>query len=318
MTTPRPPLIIELDDTIIEQEQESEAILPSNQSNSDLSDSEHSFTSISSQNSGSLQNTDMTSQNSAVAVQKIAFWSSNPSAWFRVIETQFTVSRITEEVTKFNHVISMLDQETINKCMDILENLSSETPYTEFRAQIISRLSESEQSRLNKVLSGTDLGDRKPSELLSHMQSLAGDAFKAEALKTLWLSRLPPQMRAILAVSSEELPKLALLGDKIMETMPSQTLASASINPSSSPSHLEQQISQLSKKFDELKSNLSSRRDSNRTNNRQRNRSRSKSRSTICYFHRKFGEQARKCTNWCTFKKGNTAQPKSGNGQTGQ
>lgn len=100
----------------------------------------------------SLEQTDtaennMTSvQNAAVTVQKIAFWAANPAAWFRVIETQFVAGRITDEVTRFNHVISMLDAETINKCMDILETIPNSNPYTDFRDRVIARLSASEQS----------------------------------------------------------------------------------------------------------------------------------------------------------------------------
>lgn len=102
-------------------------------------------------NSPEQQNTNennmTSSQNAAVTVQKIAFWSANPAAWFRVIEAQFVAARITDEVTRFNHVISMLDAETINKCMDILETIPTSNPYTDFRDRVISRLSASEQSR---------------------------------------------------------------------------------------------------------------------------------------------------------------------------
>lgn len=150
-----PPLIIESDDTLNDQStllQTEVTTLPSLcQSNTDPSDSEHSFTSIQSQSpigSSSKQSLNMANQNAAVCVKKIAFWTANPKAWFRVIETQFSVSRITEEVTKFNHVISMLDPETVNKCMDIIETVSSDEPFTDFRDRVIARMSESEQSRL--------------------------------------------------------------------------------------------------------------------------------------------------------------------------
>lgn len=289
-----------------------------------MSDSENSSGTGSSNQANNSNNTMSNRSNSnmsAVSVQKIAFWPTNPTAWFRVIETQFTAARITEEVTKFNHVISMLDAGIIDKCMDILETIPTDKPYTEFRDQVIIRMSESEQSRLQKVLLGTDLGDRRPSELLSHMKSLAGDSFKEEVLKALWLKRLPPQMRAILAISSESLTKLAVLGDKIMETMPGHQVSSVE-GSSSNVSKLELQVSQLSKKFNELNRNFSNNRGNYRqrlrSNSRNRSRSKSRSKDSICYFHRKFGEQARNCTNWCKWKKPENNRPNSGNGQTGQ
>lgn len=149
------------------------------------------------------------------------------------------------------------------------------------------------------------------------MKALAGDSFKDEALKTLWLQRLPPQVRAILAISSEELTKLALLGDKVFETLPGQQLAASSVvsEPHSSTANLEKQIRELTKKFDELQRSVSQRKGNDRSRSRPRNRSRSSSRvkQDICYFHQKFGKQAKNCTNWFKWKKDSN----SGNDQTG-
>lgn len=238
------------------------------------------------------------------SVQKISFWPAHPAAWFRIIENQFTAARIYQESIKFNHVISMLDSQMIENCMDLIENLDAETPYNTFKEGVIARMAESEQSRLQKVLLGTDLGDRKPSELLSKMQSLAGDSVRPEALKTLWLQRLPTQVRAILAVSSEELTKLALLGDKILETVNHQSIASTSTNNSvsaiSGTSKIEEQISQLTMQFEKFRNNF---KQSDR--NRSRSRSRYNNNEKICYYHKRFGNNAKKCTKWCKFNQSN-------------
>lgn len=262
---------------------------------------------------------------SAVNIQKIAFWQSNPCAWFKVIDNQFSAARITDELTKFNHVMSMLDPDTIQKCMDLIETSDpAETPYSSFKEQAIRRMSESEQSRLQKVLRGTDLGDRKPSELLCHMKALAGESLQGEVLKTLWLQRLPQQVRSILAISSENIENLAMLGDKIMETLPNQ-IASATSSANacygdecSEPITIEQQISKLTKKFEQFQRNFSNndRNKYGRSRSRTRSQSRSRSKESVCYYHRKFGDQARNCTNWCQYK--NKNQSNSGNASTGQ
>lgn len=113
------------------------------------------------------------------------------------------------------------------------------------------------------------------------MKSLAGDSIKDEALKALWLQRLPPQVRAILAISSEELTKLALLGDKILETLPGQQLAASSVvsEPHPATVNLEIQITALTKKFDELQRSVSQRKSNDQSRSRPRNRSRSNSRA---------------------------------------
>ena len=56
-----------------------------------------------------------------------------------------------------------------------------------------------------------------PSQLLSHMRSLAGEMVGEPLLKSLWLARLPNQMQSILAALSDELLQLATTADKINE-----------------------------------------------------------------------------------------------------
>lgn len=254
-----------------------------------------------------------TSNVSVVTVQKISFWPSNPAAWFKVLDNQFTAARVTDELTKFNHVMSMLDTVTIEKCMDIIEGTPTATAYSSFKAEAINRFSESKNSRLQKVLSGIDLGDRKPSQLLNEMKALAGTDFADEALKTLWLQRLPAQVRAILAASSEELTPLSILADKIMETMPSNSIASvandafsAPTGRSSSLAALEQQISQLSERFNRLETGRYDRSSRGRQRSRQndfRGRSQTRSPGRFCFYHDRYGSRARNCRSPCSFQK---------------
>lgn len=247
----------------------------------------------------------------AVAIQKIPFWSNSPAAWFRVIENQFVSARINSESSRFNHVIGMLDADAISKCMDVIEGLSPEHPYTEFRAGVLARFAESEQSRLQRVLMGTDLGDRKPSQLLSEMRALAGNAIGDEALKTLWLQRLPSQVRAILAASTEPIAGLALLGDRVMETI---SISSHTPSISVVESGLERQISSLVKRLDGLEKSFRDFR--NRSRGRSGHRSRVQSNlgsgsvspqpgssgsDKICFYHRRYKERARYCNRPCSY-----------------
>ena len=60
------------------------------------------------------------------------------------------------------------------------------------------------------MLSLNGLGDRKPSELLQHMQNLNADP--ATLFKALFLAQLPPDVRRILSTSSKtEIADLALI-----------------------------------------------------------------------------------------------------------
>ena len=71
------------------------------------------------------------------------------------------------------------------------------------------------QAEKDQTLLGLNgLGDRKPSELLQHMQNLNADP--ATLFKALFLAQLPPDVRRILATSSKtEIADLALEADRI-------------------------------------------------------------------------------------------------------
>ncbi|GFY79180.1 hypothetical protein TNIN_127721 [Trichonephila inaurata madagascariensis] len=63
-----------------------------------------------------------------------------------------------------------------------------------------------------------ELGDRRPSDLLRQMKSLAGSSISDELIKSLWLQRLPQQTQAILSISKDSLyiNNIAEMADKII------------------------------------------------------------------------------------------------------
>ncbi|CAB0032711.1 unnamed protein product [Trichogramma brassicae] len=84
------------------------------------------------------------------------------------------------------------------------------------------RLSASEEQRVRQLISEEELSDRKPSQFLRHLHSLAANTILQDnLLQQLWLQRLPSHVRAILASQAElALDKLADLADKIVEVSP--------------------------------------------------------------------------------------------------
>ncbi|GFY42299.1 uncharacterized protein TNIN_214911 [Trichonephila inaurata madagascariensis] len=61
-----------------------------------------------------------------------------------------------------------------------------------------------------------ELGDRRPSDLLRQMKSLAGSSISDELIKSLWLQRLPQQTQAIFSTSKDTLNNIAEMADKII------------------------------------------------------------------------------------------------------
>ncbi|XP_035216622.1 uncharacterized protein LOC118190043 [Stegodyphus dumicola] len=131
-------------------------------------------------------------------------------------------------------------------------------------------------------------------------------------LKSLQVSRLPKNTQSILAVLSYELPKLAIVADKITDLTTLPNINSAS---TASTSPIEQQVAELTKQLNELllaiknsRERSCERTDNHSQCNRRRNRSNGRYRqhkepcNNICFYHTNFGSNARKCVSPCNFR----------------
>ncbi|KAJ6642924.1 Retrovirus-related Pol polyprotein from transposon 17.6, partial [Pseudolycoriella hygida] len=148
--------------------------------------------------------------------------------------------------------------------------------YGNLKAKILNNFSDSNHKKMSKLLQDTVLGDKKPSGLLNEMKRLSTPEINEELLKTLWIKRLPTEVRVILSTSTQTLAEMSELADKIVEVANLSNVNAVSKSmPQTSDSQissLERCIAQLTKAVDKL----------NQRNSDQRtgpsNRSRSKSR----------------------------------------
>ncbi|KAJ3623559.1 hypothetical protein MTP99_019778 [Tenebrio molitor] len=94
------------------------------------------------------------------------FWGNRPELWFSMAEAKFNLAstRITKEETKFYHVLTVLSPEIAAEVADVITTPDSTEPYTRLKEAIIERLSLSETQKLKQLLSGQELGSRKPSQ----------------------------------------------------------------------------------------------------------------------------------------------------------
>ncbi|XP_070395576.1 uncharacterized protein [Dermacentor albipictus] len=206
------------------------------------------------------------------------FWTGDPELWFVQVESQFAARRITADSTKYHQVVGNLPPAT-----------ASET----LKETSIRRVAPTEPERLQQLLREAELGDRRPRQLLRHMQQLAGDATASDGrlVRELFLQRLPASVRIGLTASGEtDLAKMAELADKLM-AVAVPTVASVYVDAPSANT-LQEMREEISRLADTVAALHSS------GNQRPRQRTASQpQQSSVCWYHRKFGNAARNCVS---------------------
>lgn len=245
-----------------------------------------------------------------VAVKLPPFWPDRPAIWFAQVEAQFAISGISVDQTKFDYVVAQLDTRVIGEVEDIILQPPPQDKYGRLKSELIHRLSTSEEQRVRQLVSDEELGDRRPSQFLRHLRSLAGNALTDEnLLRQLWMRRLPQHLQAILAAQSElSLSKIAELADKILEVSPGMAAPrSLAVFSASTSAVAPSPLDNITRRLDELTRQIASltaergRSQSRGRNANQRERSQTPGKAKMCFYHRKYGTLAAKCVQPCTW-----------------
>jgi hypothetical protein len=239
---------------------------------------------------------------SRVAVRLPPFWTERPAAWFAQAEAQFILAGISNELTKFYHVISQLDQRCVTEVEDIIASPPQQDPYSTLKTELVNRLC---------PLRLVEMGDRKPSQFLRHLRSLAPD-IPDYLLRILWTNRLPANIQITLAGMPEVgLDAAALCADCIIEPASPSTIASFCQRPDNTD--LWKSICDFSRQLANLEAavnrfiskDLSTHSNDGQFNSRSSSSHSSPSRhdttNTFCWYHRRYGDQAQRCSQPCTY-----------------
>ncbi|XP_037520478.1 uncharacterized protein LOC119397110 [Rhipicephalus sanguineus] len=215
------------------------------------------------------------------------FWTSDPALWFAQVESQFAARCITTDHTKYHHVVANIPPATASEVRDILLAPPAEDAYRVLKETLIRRLTPSEPERLQQLLRENELGDRRPSQLLRHMQQLAGctAGLDSRLVQELFLKRLPATVRIGVTASGEtDVSKIAEMADRLM-AVNTPAVATVLAEASPSPALLETRaaISRLADTVAALQSLQASGSQSTRRSATQQQRQ-------LCWYHRKFAE----------------------------
>jgi hypothetical protein len=138
-----------------------------------------------------------------VGIRIPPFWPEKPAVWFAQLEGQFALANVTQDATKFYYVISLCDNKYAAEVEAVITNPPSTSHYERIKAELIRRLSLSEEQRVCQLLMHEDMGDRRPTRFLQHLRTPAGPSVPSDFLCTLWTNRLLPNIQATIATQAQ-------------------------------------------------------------------------------------------------------------------
>lgn len=232
-----------------------------------------------------------------VSVRPPQFNKEKPHIWFIQMEAQFATNGITQDQTKFYHAVQALDSDVLGEVSSVIVDPPTTNKYETLKDKILAEFRDSEEKRLRKLLTHTDLGDQRPSRLLKRMHDLAEGKVNDNVIKSLWLQRLPTNIQTVLSTSEDPLEKLASMADKIHDIVAPSVNAVITVPPPSTTSQLDEIIRRLGR-LESGSRDRSSQRQAKGNKGKPHSRSASPRRD-ICWYHRRFKKKATKCTAPC-------------------
>lgn len=273
----------------------------------------------------------------SVQMRTPEFWQDMPRMWFCRFESIMASQRQGDSV-KFDLVLSKLTKEALRQVSDIVQSPPATAKYETLKERLLTVFEESAESQFQRLVNDMDLGTQKPSQLLRKMTDLAKNCgITNEPLRKLWLSRLPPSVRAVLTVSGDvSLDSLALMADKILENLGNGQVAAVA-SSSNAPAAIDMEtemikhMRNMSLELKELRGEIDEIRSRGRSYGRPREREydggrwRFRPRSSsaprreprervwLCRHHFRLREKATECEQPCGWVKGQQTRPNSEN-----
>lgn len=238
-----------------------------------------------------------------VSVKLPDFWKSDPAMWFAQAEAQFHLAKIVSDETKYYHIVAKVDQSVICHIADLVATPPAADKYQAVKDRLIARFALSAEHRFEQLLGSHDLGDMRPTHLLAKMRELStGLGVDDSLLKMIFIQRLPAGIRPILTCHDGTIDKLAEMADKITDSSSQTTVGMVNTEPANTSDKLAEQIELLTAEIRRMKAPNSNR---SRSMSRNRSSSRSASRTGLCWYHNKYGNDAQRCRDPCSWSSKN-------------
>ncbi len=228
-----------------------------------------------------------------------------PLVWVQLCKAQFEVLQITDEQQKYNRILSSLSPEVIvAQVGDLIVTPFAAGHLEQLFDTIVEAFSASAIKRLRDVLDNEEQGDRKPSVFYKSMRTKVKDLnVSDDVFYDRWISRLDPQIQTTIAAAK---PIAGMTIDQILQIADNVYDHLSSTRSSTSTVSAIGQRQQHHSRGRSFSRNRSASRDSRGRSPFRRSQSPGRAfndSGPLCWYHFKFGRDARKCTQPCKFKK---------------
>lgn len=88
-------------------------------------------------NNNGSRNNDENRNISRIQVKVPPFWKQNPQLWFRQLEAQFAKSNVTQDLTKFNTIVGVVESDILAFVSDIVLNPPANNMYDTIKNRLI-------------------------------------------------------------------------------------------------------------------------------------------------------------------------------------
>ena len=250
---------------------------------------------------------------------KIPAYFDNTELWIRQVEAVFKSSRpkVVSEKAKYYLLISQLPGHVLSIVSDKMQP-EGDNPYTVLVAAMLERLSAPEPDII-KALKTTKLGDRRPYTLLTEIRNYCKrlNVTSEEFQRALFLDALPENVRSILEPMKNSLDcdQISQTADRLIasqkqnliSTVESTTPTGLSFPITNDTTHKSHHVT-ISELRQEMKDEIAGLTEQVKAMSLQRYRptNNTKSRGSLCYYHKKFGRNAFKCEQPCTWENRNS------------
>lgn len=249
----------------------------------------------------------------AVAQFKLPTFSVlDAPTWFRRAEVQFRLKRLTSATIQADHVLASLPDDLFPRISEwLLSKGDGAIEYCDLKNFLLQRFTPSPASRVSQLLhlSKQPLGDQRPSEALLEMKALArlppaadGSERKLDLLRALWLLRLPESIRAVIP-NAEEMDEDSLqqMADRLLDAQAAVGRHINAVPSATATQSRDDDIATLN--VAPVRSRQPPRQHLGTRPHPRQQQPRERFIDGLCYFHARFGPDARNCKVGCTWPK---------------